>query len=169
MSTNAKALSRLLTSERSALVRWAARFVGEPSAEDVAQSLYLRVQGIKDDPPITNKRSFLFRLTRNLAVDHARSQQRYDDLFDAEVDASEVPSSEPSAETRLIDRQRLDHLTTAVGRMPLRCRQVFVLIKFDELSVAEVAERLGISQDMVRKHIRHALQLCQQSLSDQSA
>lgn len=169
MPTNAKALSRLLVTERPSLIRWVARFVGEPSAEDIAQSLYLRVQGIKDDPPITSKRAFLFRLARNLAIDHARAERRHGELFAAGVDAHHVASPEPGAETRLIDRERLDCLTVAVERMPLRCRQIFVMIKIDGLSVSQTADRLGISQDMVRKHIRHALRICHQMLNEPSA
>lgn len=169
MPTNAIALSRLLAAERSSLVRWVARIVGEPSAEDVAQSLYLRVQRIEDDPPIVNKRSFLFRLARNLAVDHVRAERRHGALFETDMDAPHVPSTEPSPEARLLDREKLARIAVAVERMPLRCRQVFVLIRFDELSVPETAARLGISQDMVRKHIRHALQICHKSLADPPA
>lgn len=166
MSTNAVALSRLLITERASLVRWVARIVGsKPAAEDVAQTLYFRVQRIGDDPPIINKRSFLFRLASNLALDHLRSSRRHDALFDAEGDAGQVASAEPSAETRLVDQEKLRRITAVVETMPLRCRQVFVLIKLDEMSVAETARRLGISQDMVRKHIRHALQICHQALA----
>lgn len=169
MLTNAVALSRLLTAERTALVRWVARIVGDLAAEDVAQSLYLRVQRVDDDPPIVNKRSFLFRLARNLAVDHVRAERRHRTLFEADMDAWHVPSDEPSAETHLLDREKVQILAAAVERMPLRCRQVFVLIKLDDLSVAETAARLGISQDMVRKHVRHALQICHRSLSNPPA
>lgn len=76
MPTNAVFLSSLLTTERSALVRWVARIVGEPAAEDIAQSLYLRVQRVQDHPPIVNKRSFLFRLAHNLAIDYPRAERR---------------------------------------------------------------------------------------------
>lgn len=169
MPTNAVALSRLLTAERSALVRWVARIVGELAAEDVAQSLYLRVQRIQDHPPIANKRSFLFRLAHNLAVDHLRAERRRQAMFDGGVDASHVGSAEPSAEARLLDREKVARITAAVERMPLRCRQVFVLIKLDGLSVAETAERIGVSRDMVRKHVRHALEICHRSLADPSA
>lgn len=169
MPTNAVALSRLLTAERASLVRWVARIAGDPAAEDIAQSLYLRVQRVDDDPPIVNKRSFLFRLARNLAVDHIRAERRHGTLFEADMDARHVPSDEPSAETCLLDREKMQILAVAIERMPLRCRQVFVFIKLDELSVADAAARLGISQDMVRKHIRHALQICHRSLSDPPA
>lgn len=165
MSSNAAALSHLLAAERSALVRLVARIVGEPAAEDVAQSLYLRVQRIEDHPPIINKRSFLYRLARNLAIDHVRSEKRIGEVVEAGADVHHVPSDEPSAETRLLDQEKVRRISRAVAEMPLRCRQVFVLIKFDDLSVPDAAQRLGISQDMVRKHIRHALLLCHQALA----
>lgn len=166
MPTNAVALSRLLLAERPSLVRWLARIVGsEPAAEDVAQSLFLRLQKIDDDPPIVNKRSFLFRLASNLARDHLRAVRRQGKLIAEGVDASHVASIEPSAETRLLDREKVARIAAIVETMPLRCRQVFVLVRIDDLSVADAAARLGISQDMVRKHIRHALQLCHQALA----
>ena len=70
---------------------------------------------------------------------------------------------------RSLDREKVRRLAAAVEGMPLRCRQVFVLIKLDDLSVPETAVRLGISQDMVRKHVRHALQICRRSLIDPPA
>lgn len=167
MSSNSALLSRLLTAERATLVRWLAKMVGSvPAAEDVAQNLYLRVQGVKDDPPIVNKRSFLFRLASNLALDHLRTARRQEALFAEEADGHDVASPDPDAETRLLDQEKVRQIAAVVDRMPLRCRQVFVLVKIDELSVSEAAERLSISQDMVRKHIRHALLLCHQALSD---
>ncbi len=169
MLTNALALSRLLVAERPSLVRWLARMVGETAAEDVAQSLYLRVQRVADHPPIVNKRSFLFRLARNLAIDHIRAETRRERLFEGDMDARDIPSAEPSAETHLIDRERIRRMTAAVEHLPFRCRQVFILIKFEELSVAETARRLSISQDMVRKHVRHALLVCHQSLTEPSS
>lgn len=170
MPTNVAALSRLLITERHSLVRWVARIVGsEPAAEDVAQSVYLRVQMIADHPPILNKRSFLFRLASNVALDYVRAARRHDDLFIGGVDPSQVASREPNIETRLLDQEKVHHIARIVETMPLRCRQVFTLIKIDGTSVTETASRLGISQDMVRKHIRHALQICHQALTDDGA
>ncbi|KTR83728.1 RNA polymerase subunit sigma-24 [Novosphingobium barchaimii] len=166
MPDNAAALTRLLIAERRSLVRWLARYVGNGmAAEDVIQNLYLRVQTIRHHPPIANKRSFLFRLASNLAIDHLRASRRYDAIFSADADGSYMPSAVPSAETRLLDREKLRRIAAAVETMPLRCRQVFVLIKVEERSVAEAAGQLGISQDMVRKHIRHALVLCHRALA----
>lgn len=52
----------------------AQRIVGSaPAAEDVTQSLWFRVQRVGDDPPIFDKRAFLYRLATNLATDHVRA------------------------------------------------------------------------------------------------
>ncbi len=59
MSNNAHALTRLLLAERPSLLRLAQRIVGDPAgAEDVTQSLWLRIQRIGDDPPIVQKRAY---------------------------------------------------------------------------------------------------------------
>lgn len=140
----------------------------EPAAEDIAQALWLRIQRVEDHPPILNKRSFLFRLASNLAIDHLRAEKRRDKLFTDDALAVTIPAETPDAETRLLDREKLTRLAAVVETMPLRCRQVFILIKIDELSIGEAATRLGISEDMVRKHIRHALKLCHAALHDGS-
>ena len=161
MPINSFALSRLLIAERPSLLRRLVSIVGnEAAAEDVAQTLWLRIQKVEDEPPIVNKRSFLFRLASNLAIDHLRAERRKDALFTGDDAAATVPAPEPDAEKRLLDMEKLRLLDAAVATLPLRCRQVFVLIKIDELSVPEAARQLGISEDMVRKHIRHALTLC---------
>ena len=167
MPTNSFALARLLIAERPSLLRRLVRIVGsEPAAEDIAQVLWLRIQKVEDHPPILNKRSFLFRLASNLAIDHLRAQKRQEKLFADDALSATIPANDPNAETRLLDREKLVRLAAAVETLPLRCRQVFVLIKMDELSIGETAIRLGISEDMVRKHIRHALKLCHTALHD---
>jgi RNA polymerase sigma-70 factor (ECF subfamily) len=53
----------------------------------------------------------------------------------------------------------------AVEALPPQCRRVFRLHKFDGLSHAEVAEKLGISRSAVEKHISAALKSLTRTLS----
>jgi len=71
------------------------------------------------------------------------------------------PADGLNPEQIAVARQRLDKLVEAVNTLPPRCRAVFILRKFENLSQAEIAERLGISRNMVEKHLRHALQTLQ--------
>jgi len=167
MPTNAFALTRLLLTERLSLLRLAQRIVGTtPAAEDVTQSLWFRVQRIEDDPPILNKRAYLYRLATNLATDHARANQRHEELFEAADPPADVPSEMPSAERRMLDRERLRRFEAALEELPLRCRQVFVLRRIDGLPANEVAARLGITVNAVAKHVRIAVRHCHARMQD---
>jgi RNA polymerase sigma-70 factor (ECF subfamily) len=158
MPTNAVALSRLLLSEGPSLLRLARRIVGNvPAAEDVTQSLWLRVQRIEDDPPIIHKRAFLYRLATNLAADRLRAERRYDALFESGEPTRNVPYDSPSAERRLLDREQLDLLMASVEELSPRCREVFILRKLEDMPVHEICERLGITRSMVARHMDNAL------------
>ena len=63
----------------------------------------------------------------------------------------------PSPETVAAGRQRLAKLVEALDCLPAKTRTVFRLHKFDGLSHAEVAQRLGISRSSVEKHMIDAL------------
>ncbi|MEE4452221.1 RNA polymerase sigma factor [Novosphingobium resinovorum] len=167
MRTNAAALTQMLLNERGALVRLAQRIVGSaPAAEDVAQSLWFRVQRIEDEPPILDKRAFLYRLVTNLATDHVRAATRHGRIFESGELPTEVKADLPSAETRMVDKERLRRLEAALEELPLRCRQVFTLRRIDGLPVQEVAERLGITPNAVAKHVRIAVRHCHARLQD---
>lgn len=157
MSSNAADLSQLLTDERLALVRWVARIVGEPAAEDVAQKLYLRVQRIEDDPPIANKRSFLFRMARNLAIDHVRAEQSRE-AVQAEAHAylwEDLSSADPERDA--IARAELARVMRAAAILPEPTKSIFRLHRFDGLKQSDVAARFGVSVTTVEKHVRRAL------------
>ncbi|WBO23895.1 RNA polymerase sigma factor [Sphingomonas abietis] len=148
----------MLIAERPMLVRRLARIVGsEPVAEDVAQSLYLRVQRVEDDPPINNKRSFLFRLASNLAVDHVRAEQSRARM-QAEAQAllwSELAPPDPEQAASL--NIELARVLKAAATLPEPTKSIFRLHRFEGLRQSEVAAHQGVSVTTVEKHVRRAL------------
>lgn len=166
MPTNAHILTRLLVAERSSLLRLARRIVGNTvTAEDVTQRLWFRIQRIEDDPPIINKRAFLYRLATNLATDQVRADRRHDSLFEAGDVPETVPDNHPTAERELIDREKLDAIMTALDELPPRMRQIFMMRKFDELPVNDIAERLGLSRSSIAKMLQSVLLHCDARLN----
>lgn len=169
MSTNSLALTRLLLRERPSPLRLAQRIVGNGAeAEDVTQRLWFRVQRIEDDPPIVNKRAYLFRLATNLATDQARADHRHVALFEPGEPPEDVPDDHPSVERQMMDRERIRRLEAALEELPLRCRQVLTLRRIDGLSPNDVADRLGISLNAVAKHVRTAVRHCHERMQDET-
>jgi RNA polymerase sigma factor (sigma-70 family) len=169
MSTNSVALTRLLLRERPSLLRLAQRIVGDAlAAEDVTQSLWFRVQRVEDNPPIVNKRAFLYRLAANLATDQARGDRRHGALFEMGDLPEDVADDQPSAERQMMDQERVRQLEAALEELPLRCRQVFTLRRIDGLAADEVAGRLGITLNAVAKHVRTAVRHCHERMQSES-
>ena len=64
-----------------------------------------------------------------------------------------MASEEPSPERQVIDRDELHRLAQLIARLPGRVRDVFTLRRVYGLSQREVAERLGLAESTVEKHM----------------
>jgi len=158
MLTNAVALTRLLLSERPSLLRLAQRIVGTaPAAEDVTQSLWLRIQRVEDDPPIANKRAYLYRLATNLAVDHVRSDQRREDVH-AEAHALLWGSDASLTPERIVDSlATLRRVKAAAETLPEPTRSIFRMNRIEGLTQRDIAAKVGLTTTSIENHIRRAL------------
>lgn len=56
-------------SEHKALVRRLRKLIGNDAAQDVAQKVWIKIQTVRDSPPIHNQHAYLHRLAHNVAVD----------------------------------------------------------------------------------------------------
>jgi RNA polymerase sigma-70 factor (ECF subfamily) len=66
-------------------------------------------------------------------------------------------ADEPEIEDALTAKSRLAALVAAVDTLAPQTAKVFRLHKFEGLTHAQTAARLGMSQRMVEKHVRAAL------------
>lgn len=159
MPTNAAALSRLLLNERPSLLRMLGRILDRGMVEDAAQTLWLRIQKVEDDPPIRDKRSFLFALAANVAWDHGRELARQRKI-QAEAEAILWgPEAGASTDTMMIAREELARVLEAADDLSEPTRTIFWLNRIENVPQREIAARLGVSRTTVEKHIRRALSL----------
>lgn len=134
-------------------------------AAELTQESYARVYAAQATGlRVGDPRALLYRTARNLLVD----QQRYRELRStvelapgtAEADQASGPRGwEPEA--ALASRQGLEAMIDAIDGLPPRCREAFMLNRFEDLSYAEVGARMGISVKAVEQHIKLALDTCE--------
>jgi RNA polymerase sigma-70 factor (ECF subfamily) len=73
-------------------------------------------------------------------------------------EASEwLPSGESSQEQKLLARERVSQVWTAVKGLSERQRTVFLLRYVEELELAEIAQTTGLSEGTVKAHLSRAL------------
>ena len=139
-------------------------------AADMTQDVFTQWLGYQDRGKIEQPRAFLFQMARNLLRDHWRRQQvRH--AAHAEHNESEA---EPLSDERddpmvaALRLQRLEQLKRVLAELSPRRREALMLHRFEGLSQAQIAERMGISVSMVEKHIALALLHCKQHLKRDS-
>ena len=124
---------------------------------DAAQDVFLRLLLSPGKLAHPNPRGFLLRVARNLAIDRQRAQARepQPETLDGLENELDDPIADPA---RIADaRQRLRQLAGCIAELPPRCREVFVLQRFEGASQQEIAARLGISVKMVEAHLARAM------------
>jgi len=57
----------------------------------------------------------------------------------------------------LVVQELEDNLSGVIERLPLQCREIFLLNRQEELSYTQIASKLGISVNTVKTQIMRAL------------
>ena len=126
---------------------------------DLRQDVYARVyqaagKGLPQQP-----KAFLFATARHLMADRARRARVVSIQPMGDFEPSHVLVDDVSPERWCGGRQVLKRLSDAFDRLPDRCREVVWLRRVEHLSQREVAQRLGISEKTVEKHIAKGMRL----------
>jgi RNA polymerase sigma factor (sigma-70 family) len=128
-------------------------------ANDVLHDAFLRFALTPNREGIAQPHAYLRTVVRNVLVDNHREASRFVPLLDEEESGSadEHMRISPSPEQLADLQQRLEALQRIIDCLPPRCRDVFWLFRIEGLTQPEIATRLGISVNMVEKHIMRAL------------
>ncbi len=129
-------------------------------ATDLAQEIYLRLLRVEKGEPIRNYQAYLYRIASHVVYEFKLRARRELVTFDSEeADAwSERPApyfEDPVGEQVGLERQ----LARALDKLHPTGRAVLILHKQEGHSYEETAQRLGISVNMVHKHLTRALAL----------
>ncbi|KAF1072456.1 MAG: putative RNA polymerase sigma factor FecI [Pseudomonas citronellolis] len=129
------------------------------NAADVTQEAFLRLLDRKADDHVEQPRAFLFKTAVNLSIDlHRRARVRRSEALESLDLEERLDERCPQGEA--IRDQQLRLLRRALDELPENCRRAFLLRKLDGCSHGEIAEQMGISRDMVEKHIVNAMKHC---------
>jgi RNA polymerase sigma factor (sigma-70 family) len=132
------------------------RAFNENDADDLVQEAFSRIW-VAEFGSIRNGRAYLFATVRHLLAEYARRSRIVPIELLGEIDSLSIISDEPGPDRRVGARQELERLRVIVAALPVQCRRVLELRKFEGLSHREVAQRMGLSEKTVENHLTRAL------------
>lgn len=123
---------------------------------DMRQEIYIRVYEAAARELPAQPRALLFTAARNLIADRWRRSRVVSLEALGEIEATNVLVDEVTPDRRLSSQRELRQLVRAFDRLPARRREVLWLRRVEELPLKEIAERMGIAQKTVEKHLADA-------------
>ena len=109
----------------------------------------------------TSLRSYLYTAVKNSCLNQIKRAR-----FSTSLRGSEERSdpTTPLPDEKLESDEIAEALEKAIGNLPLKCRQIFCLAKFDGLSYQEIAEIQDVSVNTVKTQLKRALKSLSRSL-----
>lgn len=168
-------LVALCLQNRAPLVRFLyARLGGEAEAEDVYQDVYLKLTHADPPAALAQPLAYVYRVAANAALDHVRQRRRREERDEAWVDVTvtrsgnSAVSDDPDAYSIVEQRQRLERLAKAIDALPPQARRVFVRLRVEGATHAEIAAELGVSKSAIEKSIAVAMRHLLKAMDDLS-
>ena len=127
------------------------------AAEDAVQETFLRMLRYRENCDAGEIRALLFRVAASVVIDRHRYARTHRTNDHGTLDDQELTSDEPQPDRRLANSQDLFLLKQAILALPPRCREVFLLHRFEGLSYRDIARRFGTSERTVENQIAHAV------------
>lgn len=160
---NEEAFSRLVNLYRNKVFSHALTFVKSyEEAEEITQDIFVKVWVNRHRlPEVKDFKNYLFILGRNHLVSAIRKKVMDTTANDDEED---LPGTLLLPDHQVEYKETYRHLINGLEQLPPQQKAVFTLSRMENLSHAEIAERLGISKRTVKFHLVQALNFLREYL-----
>lgn len=140
------------------------------AAEESVQDVFVKLWENRERLDIqTSIKAYLFRSVHNSCLNYlAHIKVRQDYSSNMKYTQSEMcsPHSKDYPIANLLIQELDQTIEKAVNDLPEQCRNIFKLIRYDELSYSEVAEQLNISINTVKTQMSRAMMKLRENLKE---
>ena len=154
-AARAAALAAFVRGQHPSLVRFLTQKVGSrEAARDIVQCAYLKVLSVEHPGPIRELDRYVWRSALNLATDWVRRRAVQTEYVQCRL--GEAARLEPSVETELEARERLEVMARAFESLSARCQEAYRLRVLQERPFKAVGQFMGISDRMAKIYVARA-------------
>ncbi len=163
-----EALDKLLEAVQQPLYHYISKLVGERElAEDILQevfmTIYRKLRWLRE-PELF--RHWAYRIASREAFKRLKRERRWSEQVRDEAVLEAIPNPPPAEEFAPELRR---HLPQLVARVSPASRAVLILHYFDEMSLTEIADVLGIAQGTVKSRLAYGLESLRRAIGEQAS
>jgi len=150
------------------LFYYAAKFVDDEAARDIVQDIFTKLWSNQKITINQSVNSFLFTMVRNSCLQHLEKQK----VRNKYLESTKLKLQEEELQfymhekTSLIEQELENKLNEVLENLPERCRQIFMMSRFENKKNKEIADELDISVKAVEKQITRALATIRTEMKD---
>lgn len=133
------------------------------AAEDIVQDVFIKVWRRREHLDLSRSiQSYLFRSCMNTALNYLEKYKKNTSMEEESIYTTAFSSNATQEE---LDAQEMHgRIQKAVNALPPKCKMVFSMSRYEEMSYADIAKTLDISQKAVEKHMSKALRILREHL-----
>jgi RNA polymerase sigma-70 factor (ECF subfamily) len=103
----------------------------------------------------TSIKSYLYKAAINTALNHIKTQKKSTNVETYEHGAMDLASV--GTEEILSFKEVQEKLAKSLDKLPPKCKAIFILIKYEDMSYAEASKALGVSVKTIENQMGKAL------------
>jgi RNA polymerase sigma-70 factor (family 1) len=128
----------------------------DAAAEEIVQEVFIKIWNNRQKlSEINVPKAWIIRIVSNEAYNYLRKQATEGRLLKNIKERSQEHTLTP--EDAMSERELSTIIQSGISQLPPQMKMVYLLNKEDGLSIAEIAEKLGISPNTVKNHLVSAL------------
>jgi len=148
----------LFKSHFAGLCYFAQKYVKDfEAAKEIVQDAFLNLWEKRDSIDMERPvKSYLTMIIHNKCTNHLRDNRKFDPYILHVENLLDIPEYE-DADT-FVEKELEEKIEIALSELPEKCREIFVMNRYENLKYHEIADKLQISVKTVESQMSKALQ-----------
>lgn len=156
----------------SNLIRYVRQIVKDVFlAEDIVQDVFMKIWRDRNSIYIIGSvQAYIYKMAHHAAINKMQQLTTFKNKVNRMASDEEWQFIRDNYQVdgfivERIEMEEVDmNIRILVETLPARCKEVFILSRYEEMSNEEIAQKLNISVNTVRSQLYHALELIRQKI-----
>lgn len=163
---NTKNFEKLFKKYFSTLCYFAQKYISDvETAKEIVHDVFINLWNKRESIDLEKSvKSYLFTSVHNRCLNYIRDNKKFDHNIEQLENLHERMDWESF--DSLVQMELENKINKTIELLPDRCREIFVLSRFDNLKYSEIAEKLEISIKTVETQMSKALKILRENLKE---